>query len=228
MKKITLLLSLILIVFSARAQDTKKYRIVCLGFYNVENLYDTEHDEGKNDYEFLPNGANNWTEDRYQKKLENIAEVISKLGTRTVPSGVAVLGLCEIENLRVLDDLVAMPSIKDKDYQIVHYEGPDLRGVDVALIYQPSMFTVESSRAIPLKISGNDNFFTRDQLLVSGILDGELVHIIVNHWPSRSGGEKRSSPLRRAAAELARSVVDSILQIDENAKIIVITNYNMY
>ena len=226
MKKITLLLCLVLTVFSANAQDKKKYRIVCLGFYNVENLYDTQHDEGKNDYEFLPNGANNWTEERYQKKLENLAEVISKLGTKTVPSGVAVLGLCEIENRRVLEDLVAMPSIKDKNYQIVHYEGPDLRGVDVALIYQPTIFQLVSSRPITLRVPRNNNFFTRDILLVSGMLDGELVHIFVNHWPSRSSGEKRTSPLRCAAADLVRSMVDSIFNIDENAKIIVMGDLN--
>jgi hypothetical protein len=226
MKKLILIFCLVLTVFTATSQDKKKYRVVCVGFYNVENLYDTQHDEGKNDYEFLPNGANGWTEERYQKKLENIAEVISKLGTKTVPSGAAVIGLCEIENRRVLEDLTAMPSIKNKNYQIVHYEGPDLRGVDVALIYQPALFKLVSSRSITLKIPRNEGFFTRDQLLVSGILDDELVHIIVNHWPSRSSGEKRTSPLRCAAADLTRSVVDSILQTDENAKIIAMGDLN--
>ena len=226
MKKITLLLCLVLIIFDASAQEKKKYRIACIGFYNVENLYDTQHDEGKNDYEFLPNGGNGWTEERYQKKLENIAEVILKLGTKMVPNGAAVLGLCEIENRHVLEDLVAMPSIKDRNYQIVHYEGPDLRGVDVALIYQPTIFKLISSRAVTLKIPRNEGFFTRDQLLVSGILDDELIYIIVNHWPSRSSGEKRTSPLRCAAADLNRSMVDSILQIDSNAKIIVMGDLN--
>lgn len=226
MKKVTLLLIFVLIALSTTAQEKKRYMIACLGFYNVENLFDTQHDEGKNDYEFLPNGASGWTEERYRKKLENISEVISKIGTQTASSGAAVLGLCEIENRQVLEDLVKMPAIKDKNYQIVHYEGPDLRGVDVALIYQPGIFKVESSRPVRLHIPREKDFFTRDMLLVSGILYDEPVHLIVNHWPSRSSGEKRTKPLRCAAADLVRSVVDSILQTDANAKIIVMGDMN--
>lgn len=226
MKKIILICTLALVVSGLNAQEKKKYRVACIGFYNVENLFDTYHDEGKNDYEFLPEGSNQWTEERYLKKLENIAEVISKLGVKTVSAGPAVIGLSEIENRRVLEDLVAMPSIRDKNYQIVHYEGPDLRGVDVALIYQPAIFKLVSSRSIRLTIPTEKGFFTRDQLLVSGIIDDEPIHIIVNHWPSRSSGEKRTSPLRCAAADLTRSIVDSITQADSNAKIIVMGDLN--
>ncbi|MDR1553088.1 MAG: endonuclease/exonuclease/phosphatase family protein [Prevotellaceae bacterium] len=226
MKKITLIFTFALIIFNLNAQGKKKYRIACMGFYNVENLFDIYHDEGKNDYEFLPDGANQWTEERYRKKLENISEVISKLGVKTVPNGAAVVGLSEIENRRVLEDLVAMPLIKDRNYQIVHHEGPDARGVDVALIYQPAIFKLVSSRSVRLTIPRETGFFTRDQLLVSGTVDDEMVHIIVNHWPSRSSGEKRTSPLRCAAADLTRSIVDSILQIDSDAKIIVMGDLN--
>ncbi|MDR1983358.1 MAG: endonuclease/exonuclease/phosphatase family protein [Prevotellaceae bacterium] len=226
MKKLGLIFVVALIVFNLNAQEKKKYRIACIGFYNVENLFDTYHDAGKNDYEFLPDGSYQWTEERYQKKLENISEVISKLGAKTVSAGPAIVGLSEIENRRVLEDLVAMPSIKDKNYQIVHYEGPDVRGVDVALIYQPSLFKVVSSRSVRLSIPSERGFFTRDQLLVSGTIDGEMIHVIVNHWPSRSSGEKRTSPLRCAAADLTRSIVDSILQTDADAKIIVMGDLN--
>jgi hypothetical protein len=226
MKKIILILVFALTVFTSNSQEKKKYRIACIGFYNVENLFDIYHDAGKNDYEFLPDGSSQWTEERYLKKVENISEVISKIGVKTVPSGAAVVGLSEIENRRVLEDLVAMPSIKDKNYQIVHYEGPDVRGVDVALIYQPSIFKLVSSRSVRLTISGETGFFTRDQLLVSGLIDNEMIHIIVNHWPSRSSGEKRTSPLRCAAADLTRSIADSIMKIDANAKIIVMGDLN--
>ncbi|MDR2127116.1 MAG: endonuclease/exonuclease/phosphatase family protein [Prevotellaceae bacterium] len=226
MKKTTLLLVLTLTLLNLNAQENKKYRIVCIGFYNVENLFDIYHDEGKNDYEFLPDGSNQWTEERYRKKLENISEVISKLGVKTVPGGAAIVGLSEIENRRVLDDLVAMPLIKDRNYQIVHYEGPDARGVDVALIYQPSIFKLVSSRSVRLTVPRNEGFFTRDQLLVSGIIDNEMIHIIVNHWPSRSSGEKRTSPLRCAAADLTRSIADSIMQTSPDAKIIVMGDLN--
>jgi predicted extracellular nuclease len=226
MKKITLILVFTIIVFNSNAQEKKKYRITCIGFYNVENLFDVYHDEGKNDYEFLPDGTNRWTEERYRKKLENISEVISKIGVKTAPGGAAVVGLSEIENRRVLEDLVAMPAIKDKNYQIVHYEGPDARGVDVAMIYQPAIFKLVSSRSVRLVIPREKGFFTRDQLLVSGIIDNEMIHIIVNHWPSRSSGEKRTSPLRCAAADLTRSIVDSIMQTDKDAKIIVMGDLN--
>ncbi|MDR0421012.1 MAG: endonuclease/exonuclease/phosphatase family protein [Prevotellaceae bacterium] len=228
MKKISLIFILALTVFSLNAQEKKKYRIACIGFYNVENLFDIYHDEGKNDYEFLPSGSNQWTAERYHKKLENISEVISKLGEQANPSrpAAAVVGLSEIENRRVLEDLVAMPSLKDKNYQIVHYEGPDKRGVDVALIYQPAIFKLVSSRSVRLTVTREKDFFTRDQLLVSGIIDGEMIHIIVNHWPSRSSGEKRTSPLRCAAADLTRSIADSIMQTDPDAKIIVMGDLN--
>jgi hypothetical protein len=204
----------------------KQYKIGCIGFYNLENLYDTINDPNKDDEEFLPDGKNCWTGERYKKKLSNLSEVISQIGSEYVKGGPVIMGFSEVENLSVVEDLINTPLLKPMCYGIVHFDSPDKRGVDVALIYQKQYFKVTNSQSYKLTISGMDDFFTRDQLMVSGIFDGELIHIIVNHWPSRSGGEKKSAPLRNAAAKLCRTIVDSILKTDINAKIIVMGDLN--
>lgn len=219
-------LSTLILFFSFTVSAQEKYKIVSIAFYNVENLFDTENDTLTNDDEYTGTGPNLWTPERYNQKLDNIAKVISEIGTDKAPKGVSVLGLCEIENKKVLEDLVKRDAISKRNYQYVHYDSPEKRGVDVALLYNPSHFKVTSSRAVPLKVADKPDFRTRDQLVVSGTLDGESVHFIVNHWPSRSGGEKRSAPLRIEAAKLARSIVDSILKTDSTAKIFVMGDLN--
>lgn len=209
----------------AEIDKNKQYHVACVGFYNIENLYDTIN-QPNNDEEFLPESANKWNTAKYYKKLENLSTVISQLGIDATPEGVSILGLAEVENRGVLEDLVKTEKLKNRNYQIVHYDGPDRRGVDVALLYNPNHFVVDNSASYTLKIPGLDNFHTRDQLLVSGRLNGEKIHIIVGHWPSRRGGEKRSRPLREAAADLSRHIADSILQIEPNAKIMIIGDLN--
>lgn len=157
-----------------------------------------------------------------------MAYSISTIGTDITPDGVAVLGLSEMENRTVLEDLVAQPEIKDRNYQIVHYDSPDRRGVDVGLIYNPKYFKVTSTKSYRTIVPGQPDFITRDQLLVSGLFDGEMMHFIVMHWPSRYGGEKRSMPGRIAAAELCRHIADSIMREDQNAKIIMMGDFNDY
>ncbi len=210
----------------AQEKSKKEFYPACVAFYNVENLYDTINNPLTNDEEFLPDGANRWNGPRYWKKINDLSTVISQIGTEFTPDGPAILGLSEIENREVLEDLVNNPKLKEKNYKIVHYDSPDRRGVDVALIYQSAYFTVTSSKNIPLRIPGRDDFYTRDQLLVSGLLDGELIHVIVAHWPSRRGGEKRSRPMRIAAAELGRKIIDSLQQIDPEAKVIYMGDLN--
>ncbi|HPE33397.1 MAG TPA: endonuclease/exonuclease/phosphatase family protein [Bacteroidales bacterium] len=208
------------------AQDEMRYRIGCIAFYNIENLFDTIDQPNVNDTEFTPEGPNKWNSSKYYEKLSNLSEVISKIGVDLTPDGPAVLGLSEIENRSVLSDLVMQPELRQRNYQIVHHDGPDRRGVDCALFYNPKYFTMTNSQSRRLRVEGRDNFFTRDQLVVSGMFDGEMMHFIVNHWPSRSGGQKRSEPLRIAAARLTRSIVDSLLNIDPNAKVIVMGDLN--
>jgi hypothetical protein len=224
MKKIifntSLVLFAILFVINSSAQEKKDFKVACIAFYNVENLFDTINTPGVNDFEFTPEGPNKWGSTRYNEKLNNLAKVISQIGTEHTPHGPAIIGLSEIENRIVLEDLVNTELLKSKNYQIVHFDGPDRRGVDVALFYQPTYFKVTNSKSYRLKIPDRDDFFTRDQLLVSGEFHGEMMHIIVNHWPSRSGGESKSRPLRNAAAALSRHIIDSLQALDPNAKII--------
>jgi endonuclease/exonuclease/phosphatase family metal-dependent hydrolase len=202
----------------------KTYKTVCVGFYNVENLFDTVNAEGVEDEEFTPDGPNNWTQKRYKKKLGDLAEVIGDLGTEKTPHGPAVLGLAEVENRRVLEDLVETEPIADRNYRIVHHQSPDERGIDVALLYRPDYFKLKDSASFKVDLPENDK--TRDQLLVSGKLAGERLHFMVAHWPSRSGGQAQSQPKRVAAAEVARKVVDSIQSAEENAKIIYMGDLN--
>ena len=211
-----------------RAQNTQAFKVGLVGFYNLENLYDTIDDPNKNDEEFLPNGSNQWNTEKYTTKLHNMAYCISTIGTDITPDGLAILGVSEIENRTVLEDLVAQPEIANRNYQIVHYDSPDRRGVDVALMYNPKYFKPISSKSYRTIVPGQPEFITRDQLLVSGLFDGEMMHFIVMHWPSRYGGEKRSMPGRIAAAELCRHIADSIMREDQNAKIVMMGDYNDY
>ena len=223
-----LLLAFCLGMNRVSAQDQQAYKVGLVGFYNLENLFDTINDPNKDDEEFLPQGGNQWNTEKYVTKLHNMAYAISTIGTDWSPDGVAVLGVSEIENRTVLEDLVLQPEIKDRNYQIVHYESPDRRGVDVGLLYNPKYFKLVSSKSYRTVVPDQPDFITRDQLLVSGLFDGEMMHFIVMHWPSRYGGEKRSLPGRVAAATLCRHIADSILNEDANAKIIMMGDYNDY
>ena len=200
------LIFLLIIPLTSCAQGKRSYVI---GFYNLENLFDTYHDEGKNDYEYLPDGANQWTEAKYTKKLHNMASVIRAMKDENKVWH-AVLGVSEIENRHVLEDLVSQPEIAEANYQIVHYDGPDRRGVDVALLYRPNLFKVLESKSIPfdfnssIEFSLNEEekayFRTRDILMVRGMLGNEMFAVFVAHLPSRIGG--KGSDLRSRGGEI--------------------------
>jgi len=223
-KKLMPLILILLISITLSAQD-KKLNIAIVAFYNVENLYDTIDDPITDDKEFLPDGIQNWNSAKYILKLERISEVISKIGQEVVPGGPAVIGLSEIENRYVLEDLINSEALKSKNYGIVQYNSPDRRGVDVALLYQKSRFIVEGSKPFSLK-TADTSFRTRDQLLVWGKLDGEEIYFLVNHWPSRRGGEQRSAPKRKEAALLAKHISDSLLSMNPNTKLIIMGDLN--
>jgi len=227
MKKI--LFSLLALAFSIQLFSQKpEYKVGAIGFYNFENLFDTLDTPNVRDTEFTPKGKNLYTPEVYQTKLDNLSGVIAELGTELTPDGLAILGVCEIENRSVLEDLVVHPNIADRAYKIVHYDSADKRGIDVGLIYQEKYYKVEDSRRVRLHIMKNkkDSLYTRDILLVSGLFDGEPLHVLVNHWPSRSGGEARSRPLRNAAAKAVRHVIDSLEQADPAAKVILMGDLN--
>jgi len=210
----------------SHGQEKVAYKIACIGFYNVENLFDIYDDPLTNDAEYLPNGANAWDSTKYANKLLNLSKVISDMASDLSPDGIAVLGVAEIENRLVLEDLVATPKLKDRNYKIVHYDSPDRRGVDVGLIYQEKYFKVKNSASYRLVFENDPNYFTRDQLIVTGDMDGEDVSIIVAHWPSRRGGQKASEPNRIQAAQLGRKIIDSLLNDNPAAKIILMGDLN--
>ena len=208
----------------------KQYRVVCVGFYNFENLFDTRDDpDNWGDDEFLPSGSKNWNEEKYREKLSNLANVVNEMGSELTPDGPAILGVAEIENKRVLEDFVRHPGINHRNYQIIHYESPDHRGIDVGFLYQPKYFQPLSSRPISMKAGPSnhgDSLLTRDILHVSGILDGDTIHVFVNHWPSRSGGESATTHLREYAASLNRKAVESIKAREDAPKIIIMGDLN--
>ncbi|MBA5792003.1 endonuclease/exonuclease/phosphatase family protein [Flavobacterium sp. xlx-214] len=238
--KLKLLLLVALLGGTVATQAQKKsYMVHTVSFYNLENLFDTIRDEKIYDEEWTPKGERSWDGKKYQQKLENLSRAIAEIGTDENPNMPTILGVSELENKKVLEDLVAMPKLQKAGYGIVHYDSPDRRGIDVALLYQTKHFKPTSSKNIPLYIYDasdakykNDNngkgkrIYTRDQLLVTGLLDGEEMHFIVNHWPSRSGGEKKSSPNREAAAALNKKIIDSLYQINPNAKVMTMGDLN--
>jgi len=202
-----------------------KVQVSCVAFYNLENLFDTINNENVNDEEYTPAGPIKWNTQKYSSKLQRMSYAISQIGLDYSPVGVALIGVSEIENRGVLEDLVKQPDLAKRSYEIVHYDGPDRRGVDVALLYNPKLFVVSNSKSYRLH-TDDPKFLTRDQLMVSGYLQGEKVHVIVNHWPSRSGGEMPSRPKRNAAAALTRSIADSLFRVDPKAKIIIMGDLN--
>lgn len=225
MKK-TVLSFLCFIIFfclSISAQK-QKYGVYSVAFYNLENLFDTENDPLVNDEEFTPDGARLWTPEKYEKKLKNMATVISKLARENSPVGPAAIGVSEIENRKVLEDLVAREELSDMGLDIIHFDSPDRRGVDVGLLFNPKLFRVTSSTVYPYILPENPDFKTRDVLLVSGILADEPFHILVNHWPSRAGS--KSSRLREFAASINKHIVDSIYNADPSAKIVIMGDLN--
>jgi len=213
-------------VFAQKDKADKHFFVACIAFYNVENLFDTIKSEGINDVDFTPEGSNKWNTAKYLEKLENLSKVIADIGTEITPDGPAILGLAEVENLAVLEDLANMPLLRDRNYGIVHYDSPDHRGIDVALFYQKKYFQLTHSKVYPLRRTDEKLVRSREHLVVSGIFDGEPMHFIVAHWPSRRGGEKRSRPLRIEAAKVVRHVVDSLFNLDPDAKIVFMGDLN--
>ncbi|MBI3139554.1 MAG: endonuclease/exonuclease/phosphatase [Sphingobacteriales bacterium] len=227
MNRIIIVFFLLISCASLSAQK-KEYKSAVIAFYNLENLYDTVDNTMTNDEEFLPKGVRNYGTAVYFSKLAKLATVISQIGTELNPDGPAILGVAEVENDTVLNDLVHQPLLVKRNYKIVHYDSKDIRGVDVGLLYNPLYFTVEASDKLFVQLPGGskDAFFTRDILWVKGKLGGETIHIYVNHWPSRSGGEARSAPARNAAAAVCRHHMDSIAKVEPGAKVIVMGDLN--
>ena len=227
MKK-KILSSIVLLCFVFTFSQSNSYKIHTIAFYNLENLFDVYNDTLKKD-EISP--IMEITSNReliYHKKLSNISKVISEIGKKTSKIAPTIIGVSEIENKKVLEDLIQTPLLKKENYGIIHHDSPDLRGIDVGFLFKKNHFTPLHFQAYELKLwsdKGN-RIYTRDQLLVSGYLENEMVHFIINHWPSRRGGEKRSRRLREKAALLTKKICDSLFSSNEKAKIIVMGDFN--
>lgn len=190
--------------------------------YNVENLFDTRHDEQKDDTEYMPDSKLHWTNHRFYEKLHNIMQVIVGVGGWETPM---LVGLCEIENNFVLKSMVTHEPYRRLNYDYIHFESPDKRGIDVALLYRTDLFTPIASRPVPVILSnGNAG---RDLLYVCGALnDGTILHLIQVHFPSRREGKQVSEPNRAAAATIVRNLTDSIFATDEDAGIVIMGDFN--
>jgi predicted extracellular nuclease len=213
-------------LLNVTAQENKRnFKIHTVAFYNLENLFDTINDENKND-EASPIMEIRFNRGKiYREKVSNMANVISQIGFDVTKRPPSILGICEVENRMVVEDLISDEKLRKYNYGIVHYESPDDRGIDVGLIYNKDVFKVKNSNSHDVFITGNNSSKrrnTRDQLVVSGYLDGELMHFIVNHWPSRGADETK----RIAAAEVNNFIIDSLRSKYENPKIITMGDFN--
>lgn len=224
MKRVFMVIGALMLLYGVTSAQERKFGMYAVGFYNLENLFDTIHDDGKNDYEYLPNGAMKWSAMKYVAKLKNMATVLSEMGTDKLPNiGASVIGVSEVENARVLTDLVNQPPLKERGMQFVHIEGPDLRGVDCALLYNPRFFTPEKSFLQPYVYEPKDSTNrTRGFLTIQGKMAGDDVTFIVCHWPSRFA----TSYYRERAGMQVRQLKDSILVANPSMKVMVMGDMN--
>ncbi len=211
----------------------KQYLVAGIAFYNLENLFDTINQNGSYDLEFSPEGARAWNSDKYWKKIHNMATAISKLNTENTPYGPAVIGISEIENRSVVEDLVKeIDKVLVADgrepwgLQICHHDSPDRRGVDVGLLYNPLYFELTNVNNHRLKVESEPDFLTRDQMVVTGRLFDRPLSVVVNHWPSRLGGQAESEFLRVEAAKLSAHIADSLWQECPEMAVVVMGDLN--
>ncbi len=208
--------------------DTNSKNLYSVAFYNLENLFDTIDDEDTLDDDFTPDGRKKWNEKRYHQKIKKLSMAIAEIGEDETDNAPVILGIAEVENYQVVNDLINTKKLKEYHYGIVHYDSSDERGIEVGLLYQKEHFELLYSEAIPLILINEDGErdFTRDILLVKGRLKGELVYILVNHWPSRRKGAEETQPKRIKAAEAIHRIIEGIKNDNKDAKIIIMGDFN--
>ncbi len=224
MKKYLLILIAALFIFNACDDKKKKHADVTLAFYNVENLFDTINDPSIDDEEFLPGGKQTWDSKKYLHKIENMSNVLLSIDTLNPP---ALIGLAEVENREVLEELISLSKLKNYNYQIIHKNSPDRRGIDVAFLYRPEFFEPEHNEWFKITFPTDPEYTTRDILYSKGkIFGNETIHVFVNHWTSRYGGAEATEPNRKFLGALLKAKSDSILSVDANARIIIMGDLN--
>ena len=222
MKRFLLILSVMALAATSVVAQDKPYMVA---FWNFENLFDIYNDPETHDDEFTPEGIKKWNETKYQKKLYNLERVIFDMAAINKEYPV-VLGVSEIENRSVLEDLVSQPKLKGAKYRICHFDSPDARGVDVAFLYRADVFKLEGSDNIKLNVPELPNFRTRDLVVMWGTIEGEPFYFLVSHWPSRLGGKEASQFKRDACAKQIREIKDSLLQANPATKVVVMGDFN--
>ena len=222
MKRFLLILSVMVFTATAVVAQEKPYMVA---FWNLENLFDIYNDPETHDDEFTPDGIKKWNEVKYQKKLTNTERVLFDMAAINKEYPV-VIGVSEIENRSVLEDLVSQPKLKGANYRICHFDSPDARGVDVAFLYRADVFKLEGSDNIKLNVPELPNFRTRDLVVMWGTIEGEPFYFLVSHWPSRLGGKEASQFKRDACAKQIREIKDSLLKENPATKVIVMGDFN--
>jgi len=207
---------------------TKTNTKITAGFYNLENLFDIIDDEDTFDEDFLPSSDKKWTKKRYKNKLRKLSHAISKIGLNIANKPPAIMGLAEVENNRVIEDLLNAKHLKELPYNFVHYDSPDERGIDVAFIYDTSQFKVTHSEVFPLNLFDDEGNIdrTRDILLVQGLIDEVPLNIIVNHWPSRRKGVNETENTRLKASKKVEFIIEKLKSQDKNARILIMGDFN--
>lgn len=201
-----------------RAQE----KTFSIAFYNVENLFDTLDNPLTQDEEFTPAGTYHYTNKIYHQKLNNIARVIADMAKEKDADGVDIIGFAEVENEKVLKELASQPLIRSRHYKALCAVGSDPRGINVGLLYNPGQFKLLGVGSLPVPVKE----LTRDILYVTGILGGDTVHLLVNHWPSRREGKEKTEPERKAAAAVNKKIIDSLLHVQKDVRIIVMGDFN--
>lgn len=233
MNRYLLILSFLLLLACKSSGDTQAVTMNSRGmepeakefvvaYYNVENLFDTEDNPNKIDEDFTPGGKYEWDQKKYDRKLFQIAKAIKSIG----PNGPDLLGLGEVENAKVIEDLLKQEQLKDRNYKFVHYESPDMRGIDVAFVYDSKLFKLADDEAYEIYFKQEPDYTSRKVLHVEGKLKNQKLHVLVNHWPSRRGGQEESEFRRLAVAEEVKAVIDKVYAADEDAHVIIMGDMN--
>ncbi len=207
---------------------SKEFNYFTFAFYNLENLFDTVNNPNTLDDDFTPKSDKEWNQEKYANKLQKLARVISQIGFEEINHPPVLIGVAEVENKKVLEDLTNTGFLKDKDYGFVHFNSPDERGIDTALLYRKKYSSVLESKTFELLVNNTEGErdYTRDILYVKLHLQKQTVHLLVNHWPSRRDGAEKTSYKREAAARKNIEIISAILNEDSQAKIVVIGDFN--
>ncbi|MBC8320351.1 MAG: endonuclease/exonuclease/phosphatase family protein [Bacteroidetes bacterium] len=214
-------LALIIILASCTKKNTNSFTFA---FYNVENLFDTIDDLNISDEGYLPNSKVAWNTERYNLKLNNMSKVMKSIDPAGFP---ALFGICEVENISVVEDLINHPNLAGAGYKAIHKDSPDERGIDVALLYNPEIFKPVGTRFIVPEFPDNPELKTRDILYFKGVVNkNDTLHVFINHWVSRWGGQKETEPHRIQIAKVIKNITDSILNNELNANIIIAGDLN--